>query len=132
MKGATMATVALTEATLPETITSNDIVFLDFWADWCGPCKSFAPHYEAASEKYPDVVFGKVDTEAERELAASFGITSIPTIMIFREGIGVFSQPGALPPQALDELVEKVREIDMDEVRQKVAEAQAARTEGSD
>lgn len=127
-----MATVALTEATLPETITSNDIVFLDFWADWCGPCKSFAPHYEAASEKYPDVVFGKVDTEAERELAASFGITSIPTIMIFREGIGVFSQPGALPPQALDELVEKVREIDMDEVRQKVAEAQAARTEGSD
>ena len=120
-----MATVDLTIDTLPDTIQSNDIVFLDFWADWCGPCKSFAPHYEAASEKYPDVVFGKIDTEAEQQLAASFGITSIPTIMIFREGVGLFSQPGALPPQALDELVEKVQALDMNEVHAEVAKAQA-------
>lgn len=112
-----MATVDLTHETLPDAINNNDIVFLDFWASWCGPCLSFAPHYEAAAKQHPDIVFGKINTEQEQALSASFGITSIPTIMIFREGIGVFSQAGALPPQALTELVEKVRALDMTEVR---------------
>lgn len=127
-----MATVDLTLDTLPETIQNNDIVFLDFWAEWCGPCRSFAPTYESAAEKNPNIVFGKIDTEQEQQLAAHFNITSIPTLMIFREGIGVFSQPGALPPQALNELIEQVQNIDMDEVRAEVAKAQASRTESTD
>lgn len=127
-----MATVDLTLDTLPETIQNNDIVFLDFWAEWCGPCRSFAPTYESAAEKNPNIVFGKIDTEQEQQLAAHFNITSIPTLMIFREGIGVFSQPGALPLQALNELIEQVQNIDMDEVRAEVAKAQASRTESTD
>lgn len=120
-----MATTDVTASTIEQTITDNDIVLIDFWADWCGPCKSFAPVYEKASEKHTDVVFAKVDTEAEQELAAQAGITAIPTLMAFREGILVFSQAGALPGPQLEQLITQVKEPDMDEVRTKVAEAQA-------
>ena len=112
-----MTTTALTAAKFEETVTGNDIVLVDFWASWCGPCRQFAPVYEATSEKHPDVVFGKVDTEAERELAAAAQITSIPTLMAFREGVLVFAQPGALPAAALEQVIGAVRELDMDDVR---------------
>jgi thioredoxin 1 len=120
-----MTTVDLTKDTFAETIERNDIVLVDFWASWCGPCRMFAPTYERAAEANPDLVFGKVDTEAEQELAAAFRVMSIPTLMVFRDQVLIFSQPGALPPQALDELITKVRELDMDEVRRALAEAQA-------
>ena len=120
-----MATVNLTEQDFAATIEKEGIVFLDFWADWCGPCKAFAPVYEAASEKHADITFGKVNTEEEQALAGAFGITSIPTLMIFRDGIGVFAQPGMLPAAALDELIEKVKELDMDDVRKQVAAHEA-------
>lgn len=124
-----MATVEITQENLQETITSNDIVLLDWWADWCGPCKQFAPTFEAASEKNPEIVFGKVDTEDQQALAASAQISSIPTLMAFREGILVFSQAGALPESALDQVVEAVKNLDMDEVRTQVAEQQAGQSE---
>lgn len=120
-----MATTDVTEATLEQTITDNDIVLVDFWAEWCGPCKNFAPVYEKASEQHEDIFFAKVDTEAEQQLAAQAGITAIPTLMAFREGVLVFSQAGALPGPALEQLITQVKELDMDEVRAKVAEAQA-------
>jgi len=110
-------TIELTKDNLEGTLQNNAIVFIDFWAAWCGPCRTFAPIFEAAAERNPDIVFGKVDTEAQQELAAAFNVMSIPTLTIFKEGIGVFSQPGALPTQVLDDLVGKVRELDMDEVR---------------
>lgn len=120
-----MATTELTASTFEQTITDNDIVFVDFWADWCGPCKQFAPTFSKASEEHPDVVFGKVDTEAEQQLAAAAQISSIPMLMAFREGQLVFAQPGALPAQAFEELVQQVKDLDMEEVRKQMAEEEA-------
>ncbi|GGK30396.1 thioredoxin [Pilimelia terevasa] len=116
-----MATVALTTATFEETTRGEGIVLVDFWASWCGPCLRFAPTYEKMSEKHPDVTFGKVDTEAQPELAQRFNISSIPTIMAIRDGVMVFSQAGALPEKALEDLVGQVRALDMDAVRERIA-----------
>ena len=121
-----MATTELTAATFGPTVEGDGIVLVDFWADWCGPCQRFAPVFEKASTANPDIVFGKVDTEAEQQLAGAAGIRSIPTLMAFRDGILVFSQPGALPPQALDQVIDAVRELDMEGVRAKVAAASTA------
>ena len=121
-----MATKEITLENLDSTIDSNDIVFLDFWAEWCGPCKMFEPVFEKAAETHSDVVFGKIDTEAQQELAAGFGIRSIPTLMAFRENILVFSQPGALNGGQLEQVIDAVKGLDMEDVRAKVAEQMAA------
>ena len=121
-----MATVDLTEETFEAALADNTIMFIDFWASWCGPCMAFGPVYERVSEDHPDVMFAKVDTEAEQALAGAFGIRSIPTTVVFKEGIGVFMQPGALPEEALQDLVGKVKELNMDDVRAKIAEQEAA------
>jgi len=121
-----MATTELTGENFVSHVEGDDILLVDFWASWCGPCRQFAPTYEAASEANPDITFGSVNTEEEQELSAAAGISSIPTLMAFRDGILVFSQPGALPPAALDQVIEGVRGLDMDDVRRQIAEQQAA------
>jgi thioredoxin 1 len=121
-----MASVTLTAENFEKTVLEGGTVFVDFWADWCGPCKRFAPVYEAASEQHSDIVFGKVDTEAEQALAAAANITSIPTLMGFRDGILVFAQAGALPGPMLADVIGKVQALDMDEVRAQVAAQQTA------
>ncbi|TSD63158.1 thioredoxin [Aeromicrobium piscarium] len=124
-----MSTIDLTKETFESTVTGEGITLVDWWASWCGPCKQFAPVFEAASEQHPDITFGKIDTEAEQELAAAAQISSIPTLMAFRDGILVFSQPGALPAEALDQVVTAVKDLDMDDVRRQIAEQQAATPE---
>mgnify|MGYP002717612909 FL=1 len=121
-----MSTIDVTDDTFQDTVTQDGIVFVDAWADWCGPCKQFAPTYEKASEKHTDVTFAKLDTEANQQLAAALEIQAIPTLMAFRDGILIFQNAGALPPAAFDDLVQQVKGLDMDDVRRQIAEQNAS------
>ncbi|MGO3151191.1 MAG: thioredoxin [Galactobacter sp.] len=121
-----MATIDLTEATFEQHVTGEGIVLVDFWAEWCGPCKQFSPIFESVSENHPDVTFGKIDTEAEQRLAGAAGISSIPTLMAFRDGVLVFRESGAFPAAGLEDLISQVQQLDMEEIRKEIAEAQAA------
>lgn len=124
-----MATVELTKDNFETTITDNDTVIVDFWAEWCGPCRVFGPTFEEASDKYTDIVFGKVDTEAQPELAGFFKVRSIPTLMVFRENVVLFSQPGALPEDMFENLISQVQEVDMEDVHRQIAEHEAAESD---
>jgi thioredoxin 1 len=117
-----MGTIELTTDNFVSEVEGNDILLVDFWASWCGPCRQFAPVYEAASEKHSDIAFGSVNTEEQQQLSLEFQVTSIPTLMVFRDQILIFSQPGALPPASLEQLITAVRELDMDDVRRQIAE----------
>ena len=122
-----MTTIDITVATFQETLSKNEIVLVDWWADWCGPCKAFAPTYEKASEAHPDITFAKVDTEQEQQLSAMAQITSIPTLMVFRDNILLFSQAGALPPAQLEELIQATKNLNMDDVRKEIAKQQESK-----
>lgn len=126
-----MTTINLTADTFQETVTGDGITLVDWWAGWCGPCMQFAPVYEAASENHPDITFAKIDTEAEQELSAAVQISSIPTLMVFREGVLLYAQPGALPANALEEIITQVRALDMDQVRREIAAQETAGAEVS-
>ena len=119
-----MATIALTKDNFTDTINQNDTVIIDFWADWCEPCRAFAPTFETASEKHTDIVFAKVDTEEQQELAGALDIRAIPTLMVFRDQILLYREPGALPPPVLEDLISQVKALDMDEVRRQITEEQ--------
>lgn len=121
-----MATLELTKENFEQTVENNTTVIIDFWAEWCGPCKAFAPTFEQASDKYDDIVFGKVDTESQQELAAAFGIRAIPTLMVFKGKTIIYQESGALPPPVLDKLIAQVEELSLEEIEKKVEEAKAA------